>query len=77
MNRPKNPNDLSLFLKETRELQNLSLRQVEAKTNGAISNPYLSQLENGIVKSPSIKMLSTLAKVYNVSFVKLARLAAK
>src|SRR5882724_9863615 len=53
---------LGKTLKEARELNELTLRQVEEMTG--ISNPYLSQLENDKIKKPSANMLYKLASLY-------------
>lgn len=44
--------------RELRKSAKLTLRKVEKDTG--ISNPYLSQLENGIVENPSYKIVRTL-----------------
>lgn len=51
-------------LKVFRELQGLTLRQVEEATG--ISNAYLSQLENDKIGKPSANTLWKLANIYNV-----------
>lgn len=53
----------------------LSLRQVEDLTDKEISNAYLSQLENGVIKNPSPNILYTLATVYDVEYEGLMRRA--
>jgi len=55
-------------LKNLRTSQNLSLRAVEKMTEKAVSNAYLSQLENGQIKSPSANMLFSLAQAYGVEY---------
>src|SRR6266404_3705085 len=62
-------------LKRLRALKGWSLRQVEEKTKGKVSNSYLSQLESGLVKEPSPNVLYELAKVYDVPYTHLMRLA--
>ncbi|MBC7866253.1 MAG: helix-turn-helix domain-containing protein [Gloeobacteraceae cyanobacterium ES-bin-316] len=52
------------ILKELRERAGFTLREVETATS--ISNAYLSQLENGKIKSPSAQVLFVLAKLYCV-----------
>lgn len=59
------------ILKNGRELQGLSLRQVEEVLN--ISNAYLSQLENGKIKSPSANYLYRLADLYRLNFEQLLK----
>ena len=46
-----------------------TLRDVEEKTG--ISNSYLSQIERGLRKFPSIPMLIKLGKVYNLSLTQI------
>lgn len=52
-------------LKEAREINSLTLRQVEDAIG--ISNAYLSQLENDKIKSPSAHVLYKLATLYRVN----------
>jgi transcriptional regulator with XRE-family HTH domain len=54
-------------LRARREALGLTLRDVEAITEGRISNPYLSQLENGRIKRPSLTVALQLAATYAVS----------
>jgi transcriptional regulator with XRE-family HTH domain len=54
-------------LKDRREQLGLTLRDVEAVTEGRISSSYLSQLENGKIKNPSAMIALTLAAVYHIS----------
>ena len=44
------------------------MREVEEATSKAVSNAYLSQLENGKIKKPSPNMLHSLAEVYAVPY---------
>jgi len=46
----------------------LSLREVEEATGNAVSNAYLSQLENGKIKKPSPNVLHSLATTYAVPY---------
>lgn len=54
-------------LKEWRKYRNLSIRDVEKATG--ISNPLLSQLENGKIKSPSFNIVVKLLDVYKVRMI--------
>ncbi len=54
-------------LRDRRVALGLSLRDVEQLTQGEISNGYLSQLETGKVKSPSVRLVAHLAAAYHVS----------
>jgi transcriptional regulator with XRE-family HTH domain len=54
---------LAQALRTARATASLSLRQVEKLTG--ISNPYLSQLENGHTTNPSPHVLAKLARAYN------------
>jgi HTH-type transcriptional regulator, competence development regulator len=55
---------LGSTLKESRDLNSLTLRQVEEATG--ISNAYLSQLENDKIKKPSANVLYKLASAYKM-----------
>jgi transcriptional regulator with XRE-family HTH domain len=57
---------LGSYLKEVRNKNDLTLRDVEKATD--ISNAYLSQLENGKVTKPSPHILHTLATLYRVPY---------
>jgi transcriptional regulator with XRE-family HTH domain len=57
-------NTLGLTLKNARESNSFTLRQVEDSVG--ISNAYLSQLENDKIKSPSAHVLYKLANLYKV-----------
>lgn len=59
-------------LKARREALGLSLRDVEQITAGEVSNAYLSQLENGKIKNPSLSIARTLAGAYFVSIEQIA-----
>lgn len=56
--------ELSKLFKTGRKAKRLTLREVEVKTG--ISNPYLSQLENGKISSPSFKVVVTLCQLYEI-----------
>jgi len=60
--------ELGAVLADLRMAKGLSLRQVEEATDRAVSNAYLSQLENGKIKKPSPRVLHTLAAVYAVPY---------
>jgi HTH-type transcriptional regulator, competence development regulator len=62
------PNELGALLADLRKAKGLSLREVEEATGKAVSNPYLSQLENGKIKKPSPNVLHSLAEVYVVPY---------
>jgi len=62
------PAELGALLADLRTAKGLSLRQVEEATGAAVSNAYLSQLENGRIKKPSPNVLHSLAKVYAVPY---------
>lgn len=62
------------YIRSLRQAKGLSLRDVEEKSIEAgypISNPYLSQLENDRIKSPSPRVLRTLAIIYDISYSEL------
>ena len=56
--------DFGKYLKELRNNQKLSLRDVEAK--GGISPSYLAQIEQGRRRPPGPDILKRLAPVYDV-----------
>jgi len=60
--------ELGALLADLRRAQGLSLRQVERATGKAVSNAYLSQLENGKIGKPSPNVLQSLAEVYGVPY---------
>ena len=62
------PNELGAVLADLRTAKGLSLRKVEEATDNAVSNAYLSQLENGKIKKPSPNVLHSLAEVYVVPY---------
>lgn len=54
-------------LKALRSRLGLTLRDVEEITEGRVSNPYLCQLENGKITSPSVAVCCDLAAAYCTS----------
>lgn len=62
------PSELGAVLADLRRAKKLSLREVEDATGKAVSNAYLSQLENGKIKKPSPNVLHSLAGVYAVPY---------
>ena len=62
------PNELGALLADLRTAKGFSLREVEEATGNAVSNAYLSQLENGKIKKPSPNVLHRLAEVYVVPY---------
>jgi len=64
---------LSVYLKKTRKEKGLTLRAVQQATG--VSNPYLSQLENGKIRKPSPSILHKLADCYDVSYELLLQLS--
>jgi len=62
------PNDLGALLADLRSAKRLSLREVEEATGKAVSNAYLSQLENGKIRKASPNVLHSLAEVYGVPY---------
>ena len=54
------------YLRNIRKLRQHSLRQVEEEA--AVSNAYLSQLENDKIEKPSPHILHKLAMFYKVSY---------
>jgi transcriptional regulator with XRE-family HTH domain len=62
------PSELSGLLADLRKAKGLSLREVEEAADNAVSNAYLSQLENGKIGKPSPNVLYSLAEVYGVPY---------
>jgi transcriptional regulator with XRE-family HTH domain len=60
--------ELGALLADLRTAKGLSLREVEEATGKAVSNAYLSQLENGKIRKPSPHVLHSLAEVYGVPY---------
>ena len=60
------PSELGAVLADLRKAKGLSLREVEEATGYAVSNAYLSQLENGRIQKPSPNVLHSLSAVYAV-----------
>jgi len=60
--------ELGAVLADLRTAKGFSLRAVEEATDRAVSNAYLSQLENGKIKKPSPNVLHSLAAVYAVPY---------
>jgi transcriptional regulator with XRE-family HTH domain len=55
---------LARLLSDLRARSGLSLRDVEKRTEGVVSNVYLSQLEHGHRADPNPRVLVALARVY-------------
>jgi transcriptional regulator with XRE-family HTH domain len=62
------PSELGALLADLRRAKGLSLREVEEATGKAVSNAYLSQLENGKIQKPSPNVLHSLSAVYAVPY---------
>lgn len=62
------PSELGVLLADLRKAKGLSLREVEEATGRAVSNAYLSQLENGKIQKPSPNVLHSLSGVYAVPY---------
>ena len=62
------PVELGELLTDLRMAKGLSLREVEFATGKAVSNAYLSQLENGKIRRPSPNVLHSLAEAYGVPY---------
>lgn len=61
------------YIRKKRMERGLSAREL-ARRSG-VSQPYLSQLENGKNENPSIEILKKLAKALNISYVELMAIA--
>lgn len=51
----------------------MTLRQVEARTSGRLTNAHLSQIENGRVRRVRMEYLVDLAGIYELDLMTLAR----
>jgi len=60
--------ELGAVLADLRRAKGFSLREVEEAAGKAVSNAYLSQLENGKIGKPSPNVLHSLAEVYGVPY---------
>ncbi len=60
----KTPGQLAQVLLLARGLLGLTLRQMEVRTG--LSNPYLSQLETGSVRNPTVAALAKLSRGYEI-----------
>ncbi|MBE0011673.1 helix-turn-helix domain-containing protein [Arthrobacter sp. AET 35A] len=63
------------YLKLARNSANLTLREVENKTNKAVTNGSLSQIETGRTKRPTPNVLYHLANLYGIDYADLLRKA--
>lgn len=59
---------LGEYLNQVRRSQQLTLRDVEAKSGNTVTNGYLSQIEAGAVTRPSPNKLWHLAEVYGIDY---------
>ena len=60
--------ELGPYLKSIRVDRGMTLRGVEEATGKVVSNPYLSQIEQGKIKKPDPNILHKLSEVYGVSY---------
>jgi transcriptional regulator with XRE-family HTH domain len=67
-NRKHSQAELGSLLAHLRVAKGFSLREVEEATDKAVSNAYLSQLENGKIQKPSPHVLHSLAAAYAVPY---------
>lgn len=58
---------LGQYLASIREDRGLSQRDVERATK-VVSNAYLSQIENGLIKKPNPNILHALSELYAISY---------
>jgi transcriptional regulator with XRE-family HTH domain len=62
-------------LKKARKISGLSLRDIEHKSKGKISNAYVCQLENGVEDAPHPHKLRVLSKILQVDYLYLMLVA--
>jgi HTH-type transcriptional regulator, competence development regulator len=65
---PSKAGPLGQYLANIRKVRRLTLREVEQATGGAVSNAYLSQLENNKISRPSPNILNALARALVVPY---------
>lgn len=59
------------YLYNQRQRKKMTLREVEEATDHAVSNAYLSQLENDKIAKPSPNILFSLSSVYGIPYATL------
>lgn len=59
---------LGEYLRDARQAMDLTLRDIEANTGRAVTNGYLSQIENSTIKRPSPNVLHSLADIYGLDY---------
>lgn len=62
------PAALGNYLRQSRRASGLTLRAVEGATSRAVTNGYLSQIENGEIGQPSPRILHHLAETYGIDY---------
>jgi transcriptional regulator with XRE-family HTH domain len=62
------PEEFGSHIKAIRESLGLTLRDVEERTDRAVKNGYLSQIEKGLINRPSPAILYQIAQVYQISY---------
>lgn len=65
---PGTASSLGPYLASIRQVRRLTLREVEQASEGAVSNAYLSQLENNKIHRPSPNILHALARVLVIPY---------
>lgn len=66
-----NPNTLGKMIRKKRHTENITMKELAAKAD--IGYSRLSQIENGIVWSPSIEILTKLADYMGLTTLELAK----
>lgn len=66
---------LAQRLKAARLSQHITLRQIESLSEGAITNAYVSRIENGLISGVTPGKLRTLSHILKLDYMELMFLA--
>lgn len=66
---------LGTHLRRERIARGLTLRDIERRSDGKVSNAYLSQIETGAVENPSLAIVFAATKAIGLNFQEVAEIA--